>query len=38
MSNAIDQAKSDAFAEQIACVVNNKAIALKTSIGHQTHL
>ncbi len=38
MSNELDQAKSEAFAEQMVSVLNNAAIALMTSIGHQTGL
>ncbi|MBW8011999.1 MAG: methyltransferase domain-containing protein [Chloroflexi bacterium] len=38
MSNALDQSKSDAFADQMVGVLNNGAIALMTSIGHQTGL
>jgi SAM-dependent methyltransferase len=38
MSNELDQAKSEAFAEQMVGVLNNAAIALMTSIGHQTGL
>jgi len=38
MSNELDQAKSEAFAEQMVGILNNAAIALMTSIGHQTGL
>jgi len=38
MSTELDQVKSEAFAEQMVGVLNNAAIALMTSIGHQTGL
>lgn len=38
MSIELDQAKSEAFAEQMVGVLNNAAIALMISIGHQTGL
>ncbi len=34
----IDQAKSDAFAEQMLSILNQGALSLMISIGHKTHL
>jgi 2-polyprenyl-3-methyl-5-hydroxy-6-metoxy-1,4-benzoquinol methylase len=34
----IDQAKSEAFAEQMLSILNQGALALMISIGHKTHL
>ncbi len=34
----IDQAKSEAFAEQMLSIVNHGALSLMISIGHKTHL
>ena len=34
----IDQAKSEAFAEQMLSMMNQGALSLMLSIGHKTHL
>ena len=34
----IDQAKSEAFAEQMLSLMNQGALSLMLSIGHKTHL
>src|SRR5690348_15137481 len=38
MSNTLDQAKADTFANHMLTILNHGAVALMTSIGHRTGL